>query len=520
MSTARTTLSVVLDRKTELFRLTAKLSADRLKLFVDCRRTSDKLEQAVKRDELVNILKEIVSPEILHLGVLDDVVDKLNKHQPVIERRVAKGDPPLNGRNGKIVLLVKKYEGRTQNVEVIDPRFIRFFDNVEKGMVIGRVYPPTFGEDGKDVFGMPVSPLAGEPADLHIDESITLRPPAEGHLFHTLVANQAGYVSDEAKLLRIVNTLEISGDVDYRVGDIDFVGAVRINGSVMKGFTIIAREDIEVSGDVIDGMLISTNGSIRIQGKAVGSGLRVLSVSDHMPAESLSQLSQEPSAQIEAARSVRAGLLQDIVVQADSDIVIDRETNNAYLHTKRAVIMPTAALIGGQAYAVLGVEAQQIGTEAEAPTRIRLCSEIESSVEYLSLKGRIAEHWSGEEMIKLYLGPYAEDPARVRTLSGSHRTRVDQLLRKLATVRLSRAKLEEELQSLCARGKHSSALHVSFNRALCPGVSILADDKEYHCAERISGPKTVRFDAETKDFAVVEFAPVERAEEITEQHKR
>src|SRR5690606_12118002 len=50
--------------------------------------------------------------------------------------------------------------------------------------------------------------------------------------------------------INVFPIFEVKGDVDFRVGNIDFVGMVLIRGNVLSGFKIKATGDIRIMGEV------------------------------------------------------------------------------------------------------------------------------------------------------------------------------------------------------------------------------------------------------------------------------
>ena len=58
-----------------------------------------------------------------------------------------------------------------------------------------------------------------------------------------------------------MNVLDISGDVDLNIGNIDFNGDVNITGNVITGVTIRAMGSIYIGG-YVEGAVIKSNKDI------------------------------------------------------------------------------------------------------------------------------------------------------------------------------------------------------------------------------------------------------------------
>ena len=59
----------------------------------------------------------------------------------------------------------------------------------------------------------------------------------DGNTYYAAIDGKVEYCNYD---LRIVNVLDISGDVDLNIGNIDFNGDVNITGNVITGVTIRA----------------------------------------------------------------------------------------------------------------------------------------------------------------------------------------------------------------------------------------------------------------------------------------
>ncbi len=66
------------------------------------------------------------------------------------------------------------------------------------------------------------------------------------------------------------NLLEISGNLSAKREPIQHDGSMLIKGSVENCNLIIARDDIEISGDVINSKVRSVKGSVIVRGSIKG----------------------------------------------------------------------------------------------------------------------------------------------------------------------------------------------------------------------------------------------------------
>ena len=498
-------LKKVFEKKSEHLALSASMTADKLKLFVDCTRIPKEGEShEFTRDELSALLSEKVRLTDIQTEILDDIIRCLNEGKDVERRRVSKGTPAKDGTDGKLLLLVKQYQKpkEKQQIDFVDPRFIRHFDNIEKGTIVGRVYPETTGTDGIDALGQPIKAKPGKPFKPSLDKSVVLQPPQPGEKFQNLVADETGYLGDESGKLIIKHELALNGDIDYRIGDIDFIGSVKVKGSVMKDFRIIARDQIEINGDVESGFLQSITGEIIIKGRITGTANNPLAVSESGSAQALKAKVSALSAQVKCAQTLRAQMLDNTTVEANGDIILEKEARNSRIHTRATLIMPQGHLLGGEVYTVCGVDAKFIGTDSLTTTTIILCSDIESTVEYSQLNEQMHANESAQQLIELHLGPYAENPKRLIQLNREHRVKMEQLLEKLKHLKSAHERLQKQRDELLSKAHHNTVFRVNFQSKLYQGTVIKAGTAEFKPEQDHVGPGTVEYIPKDNRFEV------------------
>jgi uncharacterized protein (DUF342 family) len=77
------------------------------------------------------------------------------------------------------------------------------------------------------------------------------------------------YIKD--KKLTVNPTFEVNGDVDYGVGNIDFLGPVFVHGAVREGFEVSSGNELQVDG-VVEGATLKAKGKIVIKAGVRGAG--------------------------------------------------------------------------------------------------------------------------------------------------------------------------------------------------------------------------------------------------------
>lgn len=492
-----------LQRQGVLYRLLA--DEEKMKLFLECVLEGPERPPALTRVELLGILPKTIPAKFFHPEVLDDIAEKLTRGEAVPPRRIAKGLAAVPGRDGKVVFLVKTFSNSGER-EMVDPWFIKTFDNIEVGMTVARLYLPHPGVDGMTVLGEKIPFVPGKPANVEVDETLALEP---GATYVAVVSKLSGYLRVEKSKLGVVHELVIRGDVDHQSGDIQFLGKVTVRGDVKKNFHVEAREDILIQGNVQDGRLSSTTGGITVKGHVTGDSMRSKLDTEHMPLQQRLRAADNRKAQIVCAGAFRATLIDSISVDALGDIEVEKEVRSCSLRTRGTLRLAKGTLIGGESFTVCGTEAATIGTDLETPTRIVLCSDQESSAEYGVLMEKLKAHDAALEMLRLYLGPYADNPARIPLLAPEHRKKMEGLRQKLDELQRSRKRLLDEKTELLADAKHNSVSRVNFHKRAFPGVEICAGQDRFVLDEAVAGPKTIEHRPNEHRFEIVDQQPLQ-----------
>ena len=225
--------------------------------------------------------------------------------------------------------------------------------------------------------------------------------------------------------------------------------------------------------------------------------------------EKATGVAQSIRADFRAAGIFKCRSAQGISVEAIGDIEIEKEANHALLRTRGTIRMPAGHLFGGEAYVVCGLDARIIGTKRESRTSIVLCSDIESSLEYGNLMAQIAAATEAEEILKLHLGPYAQNPSRLALLKEPLQSKQKKLYSKLLAVRDTVARLHEQKTDLLHTAKLNAVLRVNFHEWMYRGTIVRAGDIVYTVENDLPGPGTLEFLTDVKKFAITELRPIE-----------
>ena len=444
----------------------------------------------VCRQDLIDVLGEVVPTENLHLGVLDDVVEFLRRGEATERRRVLKGIEPLPGMDGRLVYLVKRMGGRA-HVKIDEHGMANYadlhlFDNVVKGQIVARIYPPRAGTDGRDIFGKVVPFRPGRTVEPVLAESVARRKSGEpGDDFDVLVSGVDGYVSEDAGAVCVKERLEIKGNLGFNFGNIDFIGSVAVHGDVLNGFQVKARRAIEVDGEVCGARLICSDGPVIVKGMVFGA--------------------EESQCEIVCRGDFSALGVHDARVETCGDIVLRNEGHQAQLRAQGALILAAGSLVAGEAFTARGVEAKYLGNEIGTVTRIHLCSDIQTTSEYSTLAVNIDNVEKAVALLKSHLGPFVEHPDEIQTLRPGHREKMLTLHAKFGKLKDALIILKNRRDEMLKSAKVQDQIPVCYSGRMFSGVELLAGEQRLDIQETLEGPGALVFMSAQGEFKPGEF---------------
>lgn len=357
-----TTCGGVLDmmRREEVLHLRVRESRDaHLKVDVSPDRMSAALSLRNGEGSGTRLTREMVDQAIeqagVQYGIDEEVVARAFEGAiagvAVRDLEFASGTEPIHQTENQVEFFVKPQKEGTVRIRQDGTADFRNQDRiltVKAGQEICRILPSHQDPvEGRDVLGNPIPAGTVSEMALELGENLTQVQEEDGSILITAASD--GELLASQKKITIVNAHTVKGDVDMSVGNIRFPGSVLIGGSVKSGFMVIATGDVRIAGTV-EGSLISSDGTIVIQGGVKGAGKAVLrSKKDIM------------SPYVELATVLAVG---DMVLK--SALVRSRIKCNGRITFQG----DKGRIIGGQIRARNGIQVESLGSERGIKTTI------------------------------------------------------------------------------------------------------------------------------------------------------
>lgn len=329
-------------------RIIIELSEDELRAYLTLCVEDEEISGRGKADLFKEILTKL-SEKGVTFGVKNSVLlSKLVNNQPIL---IAEGIAPINGEDS----VVKIYEMNEVKPEVkedgnVDHYELNLINRVNAGDWLGERIDPKEGTPGRTVKGNVILPAKGKSYPLFYDRNTVKEVYENGK--STLYALINGAVHYDGDRISVSNHLEITSNVDFKTGNIDFDGFLTVKGSIEDSFSVAASKDIEILGDFGLGSvkdIVSNEGSIYIKGGIAGKNKAV----------------------IRSKKDIYTKFVSDTTIICDGSVHIGFYCLNSSIKAKEVILdSPKGQIIGGTIQADIKVVASIIGSSSEKRTYI------------------------------------------------------------------------------------------------------------------------------------------------------
>lgn len=440
-------------RAPELFaekkeRITVELSEDELRAFVTLCVEEKELSSSGRADLFKEVLRKLKEIGVTY-GIKNNVIlSKMVNNTPVL---VAEGNAPVNGDDSRIRMYeLKEAKPEAKEDGNVDHYELNLINRVAVGEWLGEKTDPTEGFPGKTVKGSILLPVPGKDLPLFYDRNTVREVYREG--VTTLFSMANGAVHYDGEKISVSNHLEISGNIDFKTGNIDFDGFLTVKGTIEDSFSVAASKDIEILGDYgIGGVrdINSNGGSIFIKGGIAGNNRAV----------------------IRSKKNIYTKFVADATIICDGSLHIGFYCLNSNIKAKEVILdSPKGQIIGGNIEAEIRVIASTIGSTSEKRTVITV-SGFDRRQLKLSLDNTVAEI----ETLKLQLAKAKMEVSvysNAYGLSREQKVVYEEIRDKYFEIRDNVKQLEEERKTLSGYLRAHGEGEISILKKVYPNTTL------------------------------------------------
>ncbi len=292
-------------------------------------------------------VERALGEESITVGVDETAIRRaLEKGNHGSKTLIARGKNPVNGIDAKIEYHFRKKSTLIKPGDPEDNRFdyrsIESVLSVGKESLLARKIPAIPGEDGMTVTGKPIRAIPGK--DVRLSPGRNTRLSEDGM---ELISN----IDGQPILLDKVSVepvFAIDGDIDFKTGNVNFAGSVKVSGNVLSGFSVKATANIQIEG-VVEDCYIEAGGYVSVTGGIRGRGNKTVKAGGDVGARFIEQ------AGVEAGGSIAA---QEVL---HSDLVAGDQVN---------VTKGNGLILGGHISATNLIHANTVGSDSGTRTEL------------------------------------------------------------------------------------------------------------------------------------------------------
>lgn len=326
------------------------ISSDKLTVYALLRLTEKEYEAANKKQLISEIIDMALSQQVAYGLDLNEI---MNHIKPMEKFEIAKGKVPIPGKDAIVKMYeIKKSEPVLYQDGSVNHYELNLINKVDEGEWLGERIEPTEGVSGINVFGEEVVASKGQQEKLKYDRNTVSAKFDEEKGITTLCAKRMGAVVYLNESISVSNYIEITGDVSFNTGNVDFDGFVDVKNTVDDNFTVRALNDIQILGPMGIGgveLIESMEGSIYIRGGIAGKN----------------------KAKIICKGDLYTKFAADCTIECEGVVNIGYYAMNCDIKAKEVILESASSkIIGGHVEAMIKVEVGELGSKAGVPTRI------------------------------------------------------------------------------------------------------------------------------------------------------
>ena len=278
-------------------------------------------------------------------GIKSEALDYIIAEQPYFQFiLIACGTPMIPGKDA---VLEEKFERNPDRIFQIDEsgnvdyRAQNSIQIVHEGDIICEVVPAVKGTNGINVLGTEIPAEGGKDIKLTTGKNTKLNEDKT-----QIIAGIDGHLHYSGEKFSIAPIYYVDGDVDFKTGNIDFLGDVHIKGNVREDFVIHATGTVTIEG-LVEGAMIESDKDILITNGILGENKAVL----------------------KAGGIIRAEYIENCVLYAGQEVQASSIiTSFVYCDDTIRVTAGRGTVIGGKLVAAKLIDARIIGCAAERNT--------------------------------------------------------------------------------------------------------------------------------------------------------
>ncbi len=371
--------------------------------------------------------------------------------EPIV---IAKGTPPIDDQPARFEMLLGKDADPDAKVSHYERHH---YLTAAKGQALARVHPRVEGKDGLDVFGKPAH--RSKPADERFVLGMNVELQPDGV---SVVAKSDGQVKFERGKLWIEPLMDVRGDVDFSVGNIDFACDVHVHKNVLDLFVVKSKQNVIIDG-AIEAAEVSAGANLHVGGGICG----------------------KDKGHCTAGGNIDFKFATNAIIRCGGNIKAEVEIASTQITCGGVLDISEGSIIGGSVQARGGIKCATLGSASATKTfieagtdpalRARLIDQIK---ELKAMQKRVQE-------LRDSIAPLMQNQ---KTLSAKQKEQVTEVLFEIQEADTKATSIIKDLRLAFEQMRTAAKQEVYIAKCVYPGVTVRFPDVECTIDHEIRGP--------------------------------
>jgi uncharacterized protein len=277
---------------------------------------------------------------------------------------VAEGQEPIHGEDAYMEFFVRIDQEDLSPFlkdehDRVNYRERGMIQNVTEGQPLAKKHSPKKGKPGYTVYGEKIPAKSGHEIPMPLGRNTRLDE-------NTIVSEITGQAVYMRGVINVEKVHYVDGDVNIKVGNIEFSGTVIVKGNVDDGFSIQASQNIEIGGSVGKARL-DAGGNIIVQNGIHG----------------------KEGAHLAAGEHVLARFITNATVVAQKDVIASEGILHSTVQAGNRIVCfgRKGRIVGGRLTAAQEIHAKEIGSNGSyTETVLETSTDPEKKAELMELE--------------------------------------------------------------------------------------------------------------------------------------
>lgn len=440
-------------------------------------------------------LLDVVQAELIRRGItfpieepaLKALAEAVVSGGDLVDLPIIVGRPPRQPQDGSLEWTADYFTSGY----VVDPetKRIDFHQKtedpaVEKGRLLVRVHPPVDGQDGLDVYGLPLKVPRPKAAFIQGGRSVTWDEKEQGFR-----AGCCGRVRLTGRLLEVDNVYHVKGDVGNDSGNIKHNGQLLIDGNIEPDFRVECTGNIEVRGLIYASEIICGGTLVVRKG-----------------------INQSPDKPMRVIGDVVAKYIHNASIESSGNIHAETEIFQSQIKTAGEVNCTSGRIVGGVTMAGGNITVGEVGSRGNVKTLLIAGLHHEKVSRLQAHTAAITAH---KEAIRVLTPVYKRTMANTAALTAAQKEAAMEMGFKISEAADEIAALQKESQTLSREIHLGRGARIHIAGLVHPGAVLRIFDAQHLVDDALLGPLAAALDTITGEVMLA--SETEKSMETTHE---